>query len=968
MSFKCKLAVASLMLLVVITGCSSSSDTDKLSSDDIMISEVISLNNYYAPLEDGSCYDWIELYNSSDNAINLKGALLSDNLNIPDKWSVPTDLIVEAHSYAIIYASGLNKVDEYGNIHTNFKLSSKGETLIFSDASGDIIQQFEVPQTDISNVSYGCVSDSDLDYYWFAEPSPKQANSGNRAKNIEDLEFPDSGVIINEYMSKNTYTIYDNNNEYSDWIEIYNSSSNDVSLSGYSLSDDDGGGKWFFPSDTVIKAGEYLLVFCSDTQSTSSDELHASFGLSAGDVITLYSIAGNVADSVEVIELNPNVSCGRVNQGDEFKLFASPTPGSANNTYGYELTSAVKASPYSQLYISEVLCVSDDDEKYSNDFIEIHNASGSTLSLKDYGLSKDESGAAFTFPDISISAGEYIVVYCSGENVSVAGQTMYAAFKLNQGGEDIYLFDSGGHVIDSMSSGKQTYGYSSGRLVSEKNKVYVFDSPTPGKSNSSSGTYLGYAPMPQLSSTGGYVSAGAKVSISASENCTIYYTTTGAEPTTSSSKYTGELTIDQTTVVRAIAYKDGYLPSQSVSATFLVEEEHSIPVVSVASDPSGLFSNSSGILSNYVGGLVDGQPNYESDEEREVVFEYYVDGQRAATFNAMARVFGETSRSLAQKSLALILSEKCGANEIYYPFFGENSVDVFSSLLLRPSGQDQERAHLRDEFCARILRESDLNVDYQEYQPVALYINGKYMGLYYLREKENEDYLVYKYGMTKGQIDIVKWERDQQAGSRDDYLALCDYCENNDLSVQENYEYVCSQVDIDSLIDWWIFETYVANNDTGNIRCYRDQNGGKWKWMIFDLDAAFFPTKYEINFIKRYMLGPYHGLAECDNSIPRNLLKNQEFRDKFITRYCYHIKNTFESERLKALLDEVVAEIEDEMPRQEARYGKPTVSYFYYSVNVIKNILDEKPDLAKEQLKEAFNLSDAEFEAYYNAA
>ena len=78
-------------------------------------------------------------------------------------------------------------------------------------------------------------------------------------------------------------------------------------------------------------------------------------------MITLYSVAGIEVDSVKVSELNPNVSCGRVNQGSEFKLFASPTPGRANDTYGYELTSKVKANPYSDLYISEVMCVSDND-------------------------------------------------------------------------------------------------------------------------------------------------------------------------------------------------------------------------------------------------------------------------------------------------------------------------------------------------------------------------------------------------------------------------------------------------------------------------------------------------------------------------------------------------------------------------------------------------------------------------------
>lgn len=954
--------------IMIISGCSKKSNASQVVTDQIKINEIMSSNNYYAQLEDGNCYDWIEFYNSSDEDVNLKGCMLSDNVNLANKWTVPADFVVSASDYGIIYLSGLNGVDEYGNMHTNFKLSSKGETIIFSNAVGDVIQQLSIPYTSLSNVSYGLENESS-NYVWYAKPSPNAANTGNSASEIDKLEFYDNNIIINEYMSKNTYTLYDGNNQYSDWIELYNPSSSDVSLSGFALSDsNDGKGKWFFPDDAVIKANDYIIVFCSDMLSQSNDEFHANFGISAGDVITLYSIAGVQLDSTKVVELNPNVSCGRDIESGEFRLFANPTPGRANNTYSYELTSVVKAAPYSSLYISEVMCVSDNGGDYKNDFIEIHNASKDTVSLKGYGLSKNEAKAEFIFPDMNISPGEYVVIYCTGQNVSDANQTLCANFKLNQGGEDVYIFNADGRTIDILSSGKQTYGHSSGRLENERNQVYVFGEPSPGKANEETAAYLGYAPMPQFSSYGGYISAGFELNITAAEDCAIYYTLSGADPTTSSSRYKDGINITKNTVVKAIASKKGYLPSQAVCGTFLTEDKHSVPVVSIAADSDGLFSADSGILSKYVGGLLDGKANYYSNEEREVTFEYYIDGKKAANFNCMSRVFGETSRTQPQKSLALLLSERCGANEIYFPFFGKNTVDVFASLVLRPSGQDWLLAHLRDEFCAAITRGSTLSLDYMEYQPVALYINGRYWGLYYLREKLNEDYLVYKYGMTKGKIDIVKWERKQQSGSRDDYLALQEFCDENDLTVKKNYDYVCSQIDIESLMDWWIFETYVGNNDTGNVRCYRDQNNGKWKWMLFDLDNAFYSSKYQDNYIKSYCLGPYHGLAKCNNSIIKSLLKNPDFLNAFITRYFYHVKTTFAPDRILPILDELHDSISDEIPRQCDRWGKPTVSYFNYNVNIIKKIINRKPEMAKQQIKEAFRLTDAQVEEYYNKA
>ena len=956
-----------LLSLTVFTGCSGgkSKETSEIAGN-IIISEIMSTNSYYAPLADGSCHDWIEFHNVSDKPVNLKGCMLSDKAKTANKWSVPADLILEPDGYGVIYLSGLDKVDERGNIHTNFKLSSKGENLIFSDSVGGVIQQIEIPECTMSNISYGLPDQSDA-YLWFAVPTPGSPNAGSCSELPEKLQFPESGLLINEYMTRNTYVIYDSGSHYSDWIEIYNSSDKDVSLRGYALSDKaNGDGKWFFPKNAVIGAGQYIIVFCSEEPSSDANELHADFSLKTDDTITLFSVTGSVVDSVKAVELNPNVSCGRDPGSGKFRLFASPTPGGANTTYSYELTAAVMPAPTSPVFVSEVMCVSSKGETYDKDFIEIHNASSEEISLGGYGLSKSESGAAFRFPDITIPAGGYRVVYCTGKNVSKAGKTMTAAFKLGQSGESIFFFDPGGHIIDILHSGKQTYGHSSGRVDSGRNGVCLFAKPTPGKSNSSK-IYEGYAPVPVFSSSGGYVSKGFELSIDVPEGCRVYYTADGSLPDASSRLYAKPVKINKSTVIRAIACRDEYLSSQMVTATFLIEKAHSIPVVSLMSDPDGLFSNKTGIMSKYENGLVPGAPNYTSNEEREITFEYYIDGKRTVSFNARTRLFGETSRKEAQKALAVLLSEKYGANEVCFPFFGNHTVSVFSSFVLRPSGQDWKMAHMRDELCSRLIR-GTMQCDYMEAQPVALYINGEYWGLYYLREKLNEDYLVHKYGMTKGKIDIVKWERIRQAGSRDGYLALCDYCETHDLTVKKNYEYVCSQIDIDSLMDWWIFETYVANLDTGNIRCYRDQNDGKWHWMLFDLDYAFSLTNYEKNYIKRFMLGPFHGQARCNNSIPRNLLKNQEFREKFIIRYFKHVKTTFDTDRVLSVMDQLSKEINDEIPRQAERWGQPTVSYWGYNKKIIKDIIKKKPQMAKQQIKEAFRLSDKQVKKYYDMA
>jgi len=70
-------------------------------------------------------------------------------------------------------------------------------------------------------------------------------------------------LIINEGSNKNYQSIADEDNEYPDWIEIYNASSQVISLSDYYITDDSTNKtKWNFPS-LAIAPQSYILVFCS---------------------------------------------------------------------------------------------------------------------------------------------------------------------------------------------------------------------------------------------------------------------------------------------------------------------------------------------------------------------------------------------------------------------------------------------------------------------------------------------------------------------------------------------------------------------------------------------------------------------------------------------------------------------------------------------------------------------------------
>lgn len=973
-----------LLCLVMLTGCSAE-DTPaeglavQEAKREIIISEVMSSNDIAFPAADGRCYDWVELHNLTDRAYDLSSCFLTDDERSPKKFQL-TGLTIEAGGYAVVYLSGLNGVDINGYLHAGFKLSSMGETVYLNDSTGVVMSSMDVPESP-RNISYGLVpsdaGDSSDRCAWFAVATPGEKNSDDYADDPSQLTFEVNSIVINEYLTGNTFSIYDSDGEYSDWVELYNPSEEDAPMRGYALADSDdvSSGKWSFPDDAVVPAGGYLLVFCSGKSSASDpNELHCSFRLSEEDrVIALFAPSGVIADSIEIYSLPDNVSCGIDPGSGEKKLYASPTPGRENNTHARDIgDTAMHGIPASAVIFSEIASVSSTREKSVRDYdyVELHNRSAEPVSLSGYGLSDSKDEIKYIFPDVTIEPGEYLLVNCVSSG-SIEEEGLVAPFGLNRGGETIFLSYPDGHVADIMAAGKQETSITRGRLLSDLSAWFYFTEPTPGEENPSAASFRTYAKQPVFSSDGGAVEEGFVLTITSDPETVIRYTTDGSRPSGNSEQYKDGIAITETTVIRAAAFRDGMLPSEVTTATFFVNSEHTIPIVSVSSDPDGLFSEENGIYSSGKGLMNGKDNNYRSEVERLSTFEYYVDGKKAVTFDAGIRIFGRGTRAAKQKSFAIMLREIYGAGSVDYPFFEDNPITEFSSLVLRQSGQEWRYSKLRDELCASIMK-NHVKVDYMDMTPVALYINGEYWGLYYVREKQNEDYIRARYGYENGELDIIRDQTMAVSGTIDNYKKLNSFVRNNDMEKDENYQKFCEMADIESFMDFWICQSFFGNNDTANIRCHYcpDDESSKWRWMIFDLDNAFYGFSIAKNPFERDMLDPEgHGIGSKSTTIiARKLAQNDRFREDFVKRFCYHLKNTFNTERTLTLLDELVAKIESEIPRQQQRWGEPSTDTWEEHIEMIRDFLSRREKYILGHLSVSFGYSRDEIQKFYDAA
>jgi len=154
-----------------------------LSQENIIINEFVSSNvNGLIDIETGEYGDWIELYNPTNNSIDISGFKLSDDFSIPEKWTFPNSTIIEANSFLVVWADGKDI-----ELHTNFKLSSDGEQIAIYNNNLTLIDSLTYHEQ-LTDVSYGRDTSNFNNWLYYGEPSPGNTNNLGVIKSKESDE------------------------------------------------------------------------------------------------------------------------------------------------------------------------------------------------------------------------------------------------------------------------------------------------------------------------------------------------------------------------------------------------------------------------------------------------------------------------------------------------------------------------------------------------------------------------------------------------------------------------------------------------------------------------------------------------------------------------------------------------------------------------------------------------------------
>lgn len=276
----------------------------------VQAQSVIKMNEIYSRGVAGNL-DWVEIYNSSSSQVDISGYKIYDGggkSGTKAKKLFPANTILPAKSYSIIIVDTASFVGDL----SGFGLGSGGDTTWLENAAGTLIDSAFIPALGI-DTSFARVPDGSS--VW-GKTVPVTKGTSNVL--VKMNEIYSRGVAGNL-----------------DWVEIYNSSSTQIDISGYKIYD--GGGKAgtkakkLIPANTLLSAKGFTVVIV-DTASFVGDL--SGFGLgSGGDTTWLENAAGKLIDSVIIPALGNDTSIARVPDGSNLLVKKTPvTKGATNGT------------------------------------------------------------------------------------------------------------------------------------------------------------------------------------------------------------------------------------------------------------------------------------------------------------------------------------------------------------------------------------------------------------------------------------------------------------------------------------------------------------------------------------------------------------------------------------------------------------------------------------------------------------
>ncbi len=625
-----------------------------------------------------------------------------------------------------------------------------------------------------------------------------------------------------------------------------------------------------------------------------------------------------------------------------------------------------------ELMQSNIDCIMDDLNDFPDSWVELYNPTDASINLKNYKIgTKDKANKAWSLPNKTIAAKGYVVIYCdkAGEDEGVSA--LHTNFRLESDKDGkLYLF-KGSDIVDQLEGmAKQPApNIAYGRKSDGADEWGYQARPTPGASNCGT-VYQKVLGEPVFSTKGRVkIASGSNTRLTLSlpegapEGTKIRYTLDGSEPTENSQEYTSALFFNSTKIVRAKLFCEGYLSPRSTCHSYIFfpsNRKLTLSVVSIMTDNKYLNDAKIGI---YVDGSYNSkQKNYEYNWRRPMNIEIFETSDQESVINQLGemRVTGGATRGNMRKSLGIYAHKRFGEKRLNYEFFPDQKPGMtdFKSIMLRNAGNDFDYLFMRDAIIQRTMAQH-VDLDWQAWRPVIVYINGEYTGMLNIRERSNEDNIYTNYEGLED-IDMIENDEELKEGTIDNFNAFKAFYNESGHTLAEYAEWM----DWEEYINLMIENIYFNNQDfpgNNNVIWRPQAEGGKWRWITKDTDfgLGLYGSAADYNTIKWLYDNKYDYDRNWANKpehtiLFRHLMEDIDFKTEFLSRAAIYMGDFLNEKGTREVWDAMYNMIKTEYPYHRELVNRWWPNYDN-ELSTARKWLNKRTDNVYKQLADYYN-------------
>jgi hypothetical protein len=811
---------------------------------------------------------------------------------------------------------------------------------------------------------------------------------------------------ITEFLAVNGGSRLDSDGDASDWIEIFNSGPDTADLDGFHLTDEkEALTRWRFPA-VQLPAGGFLIVYASGkNRSVAGSELHTNFNLAKdGEYLALVARDGITVIAEFGTPQSPlpaqfeDVSYGLMQTGSTKPAILIPSGASARalvptnealgttwtgtgfDDSGWKKVATGVGYDESSTYIPEFgadgnlgdILNNVNTSLYLRIPFELANAASiSELTLK---MKYDDGFAAFlngvrvagaNAPATTVWNSDATGSHADGE------ATTFKSFDITA---HVQLLTDGANVL--AIQGLNTSITSSDMLISPELHVVRITNPTiggpgflgtPSLGTFNGDTFDGFVSDTKFSVNRGFYDSPFDVKITTeTADAEIRYTIDGTTPTRNRGQiYTGQIKISGTTIVRAMAHRAGFKPTNIDTHTYLfpgdvvsqpkmrttitksgtygpkmIASLKAVPTISLVTENTGFLNESRGNI----------REEYQSSIEM-----IFPDGTPGFQENGGLSNYGGRYTNFRKKSFRVAFRSKFGATKLRYPIFDGFKyshyppAEVFDVINLRSGSHDMSSrgAYMSNRFT------DDSMLDMGNIAPhgrfVHLYLNGKYWGQYHLRERWSADMASSYFGGSKDDYEAVN-ANDNFRNDEDVYDGSGKFWSETKrlLSGPNPFVNAADHIDIANIVDFMLL--WVSGNSESEFRAFGSESRGiPFKFMIKDADGFLRSPGHSANHAGPYsvmneMRTGWAGVREPGGNPDYGILLADRIHKHFFNNGA--LTPTQNIERLKRRVDEARLGFISEAARWGNHFREPP-SWESYQNNLINNHF---PSLTKSMI------------------